>query len=547
MTEPGGRTRRGGDLARATQPDLCHPGEVIKVRPVTGHRFHPQALQEARYIPIGMGKGRGALAIAAIAAGVHGGCADETDGSRWRSGNRIRARVQAAVGGAAQFVGWRDSELGLDCEFVQAIDGSTRCLPAPAAYAADRFLDPGCTEPVIASPPGCAPPDWEWDYTSTGTCGEGGFRVRAVGDRISAAEPLYHRNESQRCERLYLGDPSLDYYRLGGEAPVEQFVAATLEERDGGPIRVRELVGEDGSRLVVGAVDAQSGVDLDVDWDAEASTRRWMPDTGYPDAFSDAECSTPISCAYHSSCSDARPIACIRRSVETGDPCRPTDSVIAEAAGETAPVSLTGYGEGGAYCQRVTAEDASTMECWQVGPDLPPDHFPAAPTVLRGRGRVRAAEIGVADGAPVTSALRAFRDTERDEDCEPLRAADGVLRCLPYHSIPGIDVWADTACSQPLAYRHVPSSDPCYPTPPVPSTVASADDDASECSAGPLTDRTRHIHSVVAPMEPPAPGAAWVGSTYDCQPYDAAVHPGDLYAIEEIPAQAFVEIFDRLR
>lgn len=66
------------------------------------------------------------------------------------SGTRIKARVGTTPDGAKLFLGWHDAELGVDCEFLKASDGLTRCLPVgPVVQAGTLFADSSCSKPVV--------------------------------------------------------------------------------------------------------------------------------------------------------------------------------------------------------------------------------------------------------------------------------------------------------------------------------------------------------------------------------------------------------------
>src|SRR4051812_14109913 len=75
--------------------------------------------------------------------------------SAWQSGSRLRARVQDGGDGAALFVSWVDTKLGVDCTFVKAADGAFRCLPPAVRSSGVIFADPQCTRQVsFLSDPG---------------------------------------------------------------------------------------------------------------------------------------------------------------------------------------------------------------------------------------------------------------------------------------------------------------------------------------------------------------------------------------------------------
>lgn len=68
----------------------------------------------------------------------------------YESGSRIRARVGMTPDGAKMFLGWYDTELGINCRF-RKLDGPVaRCYPLVGEVALfnNLFLDSSCTKPI---------------------------------------------------------------------------------------------------------------------------------------------------------------------------------------------------------------------------------------------------------------------------------------------------------------------------------------------------------------------------------------------------------------
>ena len=74
------------------------------------------------------------------------GPAGESTGNA--SGSRLKARYASTPDGARIFLGWRDSELGFDCEFQTAEDGKQRSLPREGHV---WFSDDECTELISSN------------------------------------------------------------------------------------------------------------------------------------------------------------------------------------------------------------------------------------------------------------------------------------------------------------------------------------------------------------------------------------------------------------
>jgi hypothetical protein len=58
------------------------------------------------------------------------------------------------------FLGWRDTQLDLDCTFLRATDGKTRCLPG-AIVGGHYFSDAACTQRLaLVLGADCVPPSY---------------------------------------------------------------------------------------------------------------------------------------------------------------------------------------------------------------------------------------------------------------------------------------------------------------------------------------------------------------------------------------------------
>src|SRR5664280_530267 len=80
------------------------------------------------------------------------------------SGSRLKANYYVGTDGSKEFIGWHDSQLGVDCSFVLASDGTTRCMPlgTPSAVAIINvaFSDSACSQPVAQVNKGCSAPKY---------------------------------------------------------------------------------------------------------------------------------------------------------------------------------------------------------------------------------------------------------------------------------------------------------------------------------------------------------------------------------------------------
>jgi hypothetical protein len=84
--------------------------------------------------------------------GPAGTCSCETTDSPFRNGTRLRARVLRSPDGAAQFLGWLDTDFGVACDVKEwGSPGKFRCVPTNYASSIDLFSDASCTTPVWAN------------------------------------------------------------------------------------------------------------------------------------------------------------------------------------------------------------------------------------------------------------------------------------------------------------------------------------------------------------------------------------------------------------
>jgi hypothetical protein len=142
-----------------------------------------------------------------------------------QSGSRIKMNVLSTPDGAKSFASWRDTELNVDCSFMVAGDGATRCLPVTDTYQVSPiyFADAACTIPVgIRS--SCAGPEPRHilRYPDTTTCPSGGYRVFQAGAKYTTG---YLRSGAS-CIAL-TPSPTTAYYALGTEVAPSTFQSAT--------------------------------------------------------------------------------------------------------------------------------------------------------------------------------------------------------------------------------------------------------------------------------------------------------------------------------
>jgi hypothetical protein len=144
----------------------------------------------------------------------------------YQSGSRIKMNVLSTPDGAKVFMGSRDTMLNIDCSFVPAADGVTRCLPAfsnPIAFTPNPYFgDSACTIPV-AQMTGCTTPTHVLQYPAP-ACPSGGYRVFSVGAKYATA----FVKSGTTCT-AFTSSPSVTYYALGSEISPATFQSAALD------------------------------------------------------------------------------------------------------------------------------------------------------------------------------------------------------------------------------------------------------------------------------------------------------------------------------
>ena len=144
----------------------------------------------------------------------------------YQSGSRIKMNVLTTPDGAKVFMGSRDTMLNIDCQFVPAADGVTRCLPAfsnPIAFSPNPYFgDSQCMIPV-AQMTGCTTPTYVLQYPAA-ACPTSGYRVFAVGAKYTTA----FIKSGTTCT-AFTSSPSITYYALGAEVSPSTFQSSTLD------------------------------------------------------------------------------------------------------------------------------------------------------------------------------------------------------------------------------------------------------------------------------------------------------------------------------
>jgi hypothetical protein len=144
------------------------------------------------------------------------------------SGSRLKARYLVGDDGSRQWnYGWFDTQLGVNCSFVLAVDSTTRCLPSSGAGVGTYYGDSGCTQRLAAAAPtACAAPKYATSIDTTAPACNFQYKTTVYSlDQAFAGATVYIKS-GVSC--LSTPTPAtLSFYVLGAEAPAASFVAAT--------------------------------------------------------------------------------------------------------------------------------------------------------------------------------------------------------------------------------------------------------------------------------------------------------------------------------
>lgn len=356
------------------------------------------------------------------------------------SGTRLRARYHLVEGALQVFITFHDVVLDVDCAYEDESGAhvgplaTSYCFPAGMARHREGtgpFVDGACAVR------GAFPP-------STGAAS---YVIAEPRDACATA-PLVFAALAPRSELTFFKDQAgacsrgqrVPVQRLGERLAPETFVRAVEQtEPRSGRMQARLLVGEDGSRRVVGGFDRDRGEASRVGT-AEDGVRRWVPARtafvgGGDLLFDDAACTVPVA------------------------------SKIGRTA--TCPLSAALVLEGNCGAGRYHAlgdrvalplhrDDACTntpapdVLAFRLGPAIAASSFAPALSFAIGTSRVRRRAIGEGGDRAVT--WGELIDSETNEACEVLETAGGALRCLPA-AAESVSFFADEACSRPAFAR----------------------------------------------------------------------------------------------
>lgn len=354
------------------------------------------------------------------------------------SGARLHAKYDVVDGVVEVLVGFHDVELDADCAFEDSDGahvgpgGASYCVPdGVARHRRDQgpYLDAACKVPVAATP----------------GSGAATYALVEPNDACTTA-PEVRRALPPSTRRIYASDVdgrctsagAASVQALGELAPADTFVRAVEEiEPRAGRIGARVLVGDDGSRHVIGGFDVVRGEASRVGT-TEDGMRRWLParpafvGAGAP-LFADAACGVPVASK-------------IGRTAT----CPLSAAIVLEG--------LCGTGKFfaiGAQISSVFQRDAKnacvggpagSVLAFRLGAPIADAAYEPAVSLDVGTSRVRRRGAAADGDTPVV--WTDLIDSVTGEPCAVYPTADGSLRCLPKASA-GVAFFADPGCTEP--------------------------------------------------------------------------------------------------
>ncbi len=372
------------------------------------------------------------------------------------AGTRLVPRLIADVasGGVEMPRDIYDNALGTTCTPARLADGTMRCVPSVHYLTAKRYADAAKTQPVTLEPLASPPPTGALVALLTGSVFDGAFSCTP-----SSVEHL------GRVGALLSGGQYYDQFGDLGTAPTGYGVFAIAPEttplallhevrtRYGGKIAVRELHGDDGSRLFATDFwDTLHDVAVTIQSDAPGGPRCLPPRAEHPavhgapppnGVVTDAWCAIHDEFFATSSCGPTPPFVTAPGGVATYS---------VELQSRT--VYSCNYGSmEGPRPPPILA--TSTQSVLAPCASIPLADWAAATLTTVGAGRLTA-EAYVIEGMtfprPVAAGPildRPFVDTTLGVSCMAMDVDDGALRCLPTSAL--TIAYADSACTNPIA------------------------------------------------------------------------------------------------
>jgi hypothetical protein len=329
-------------------------------------------------------------------------------------GTRLRPKNLVTSEGDRSWQAWHDTELDMDCSFIQAADGTPRCFPpAELANSGSMFRDANCTEEVVSVNIGACDPIVHVRKTEgTSSCEFGTSHVYAVGTSETLA--MVYTGAPGACSPTPI-DPPGTFYSLGAEVDPAPLAAGTEGPLPGtSRIRSRGITGNDGTLHVRGWTDTEFDVKCSFGT-LDSGGEYCLPYWSFVTQYREPDCMTGL--LFKFSCPE---------NVGT-----PTYAVL-ESTSACSGDRLVLRGE--PYTGEVVDSSCNPQSMfpsgYSMGGEAPPSLAPEVTrTVVEGDpGRLKPVYLTSDDGG---CWFDGWYDTELGVDCAFEPFTDGVERCTP--------------------------------------------------------------------------------------------------------------------
>ena len=424
------------------------------------------------------------------------------------SGSRLRARYFADANGQRAFIGWRDTQLGLDCSWDQSAEPS--CLPE--ATGVQAYADAACTQPLLTRYAfQCdARPTHVLDYDTCGTTRS----IYLVGAQVTPAMVYVHNGGA--CEASV---PTATYFSTTPDPSAATYARGMIVDRGTTRVRTRLVVGADGSQQPLEAYDTTLATTCFPFFTAAPNdANNYCLPRSMPSSFSDAsDCSTPVAFA-PAACPipdyidvPNTPFLVYRRGAQWVDGptattpmyrrSRPTDTTVA--------------------CSAVSRPTSPLESAFHAGEQIPASFLPPVTRVIEPSttSRLSAAYFAIGD-------YRKFdllHDVPGGFDCAATRTSETEWRCLPPFGAVSRRYFDDAACTTSVPSINFYGPDRRYATEII----------GNSCGAAPTSVKAYSVGAVLAPS------SLYHFENGTCVP--GVVEGDDIYALgSELPLDAFV-------
>jgi hypothetical protein len=352
------------------------------------------------------------------------------------SGSRLKAHVQDGGGGARALLDFYDTQLDVNCRFVENASGEYRCLPI---LLASSYFDANCTQPA---------------FLGTGSVEtRAGMLVMSYGPSCGQMAVPYSLVEEQPVAQLYTWIDGKCYPETNTPnnawtvqpEPLTNFSSASLSVvGDEGEAQALRATADDGAYLNL-YTTTQGQPCVGLQFAQEQRCLRTPFSRMTDDTYADDKCSGPALAYSTLSESDVCSGRKATRALVTQtDACAQQQSL--RALLDTVPSGFSTDGNG--HCQPY---DGSIFgeALYRVGESVSSSEAPVLSAVIVGTGALRLSATANRVGTPLIQPYTAWR-LASGEPCTGILDPSGIRRCAPGIVLSSA-AYTDANCTRPIA------------------------------------------------------------------------------------------------